>query len=188
MRPEIGEQRKAEVLPISPRALGVRGVYRHRQQFDVRAGCLGKIVAQRAQFTAAHAAEREWVEDQHDVLLAAEIGQLDGATVLILQFEVGGLLADVHRHVRVLSAESELPCRGVSRGAGGFPGQALPARRGRCVLDLPTCTATSPGIWGSPPGGLFPRADVVVSQFATDRTCCRTFTPRSPCTGTRAAA
>src|SRR5581483_7661148 len=46
----------------------------------------------------AHAAERQRVEDDHDVLDAAEAGQPHGRAVLVLQLEVGRLVAYFHGH------------------------------------------------------------------------------------------
>jgi len=51
-----------------------------------------------AHFTAAHAAEGQRVEDQHDVLGATEAREPHGSAVLIGQLEVGRLLAYLYRH------------------------------------------------------------------------------------------
>jgi hypothetical protein len=59
---------------------------------------LGEVVPQGAQFPRAHTAERQWVEDENDVLLAPEARQPYWRAVLIFQLEIRSLLANLDSH------------------------------------------------------------------------------------------
>ena len=88
------------MLGVRPGPVGEGGVHRDREQLDVVAVDVGKLVTQGAQLATAHAAERQRVKDQHDVLGATEAGQPDGRAVLVLELEVGRLVAYFYRHSR----------------------------------------------------------------------------------------
>jgi hypothetical protein len=100
VRPEIRQQAELEMLGVRPGPVGEGGVHRDREQLDVVAVDVGKLVTQGAQLATAHAAERQRVKDQHDVLGATEAGQPDGRAVLVLELEVGRLVAYFYRHSR----------------------------------------------------------------------------------------
>src|SRR5689334_30538 len=100
VRPEVRQQAELEMLGVRPGPVGEGGVHRDREQLDVVAVDVGELVTQGAQLARAHAAERQRVKDQHDVLDATEAGQPDGRAVLVLELEVGRLVAYFYRHSR----------------------------------------------------------------------------------------
>ena len=65
---------------------------------DVVAVGLGERVTHLAQLARADAAEGERVEHEHHVLLAAQLRELHGGAVLVLELEIRGLVADFNRH------------------------------------------------------------------------------------------
>src|SRR5581483_3080542 len=99
VRPEVGQQPELEVLLVRPGPVGERGVDRDGQQH--RAGIrrhLGEGVPHRAQLTAAHPAEGQRVEHEHDVLRPPEPRQAYWCAVLVPQLEIRCLLAYLNAH------------------------------------------------------------------------------------------
>src|SRR4051794_36909101 len=74
------------------------GVSRHRKNLGVLVLELGALIADRAELAGADAGEREWIEEQHDVLLAAEVREFHFLLVLVPQGEVRSLVTDLNRH------------------------------------------------------------------------------------------
>ena len=135
VRPEVAEHREREALLRRPLLLRVARVARDREHLRLHRVELRQVVAQRAQLALADAGERERVEDDHDVLRAAERRQRHVVAVLVLQREVGGLLADLDGHggssrsSACRSAEST--CSVEVRTAGRDRRHAGGRRRGR---------------------------------------------------------
>src|SRR5580704_12860017 len=102
--PEVSEQCEIEMIPLGPRPQHERRIDRNRQQLDVVPRDLRELVPDRAHLAAAHAAEGQRVEHQHNVLAAPETGQADRRAVLVFELEVRGLIADFNRHGLILSA------------------------------------------------------------------------------------
>src|SRR5215469_6795740 len=98
MWPEIRQEAEIEVLCVRPGPVRVYRVDGHCEHLDVVAVGLRERVAHRAQLAGAHTAESQRVEHQHYVLLAAELRQRHGGTVLILELKVRCLVADLNGH------------------------------------------------------------------------------------------
>ena len=79
VRPEVRQQRVLQALLLGEDPQGVDGVVGDGEQLDVVVRRTRQLVAQRAQLAGAHAGEGERVEEQHHVLLAAEVGEPHGA-------------------------------------------------------------------------------------------------------------
>src|SRR6202158_1686071 len=97
-RPEVRQQPELEMFGVGPGPVGEGGVHGNREQLDVVPVYLGELVTDGAQLTGAYAAERQRVKHQHDVLDAPETRQPHGRAVLVLQLEVGRLVAYFYRH------------------------------------------------------------------------------------------
>src|SRR5207244_11033053 len=89
VRPEVRQQAELEMLGVGPGPVGEGRVHRDREQLDIVPVDLGELITDGAQLAGAHAAERQRVEHEHDVLGAAEAGQPDRRAVLVLELEVG---------------------------------------------------------------------------------------------------
>ena len=81
-------------LLVGPLLLGEPAVAAACEHLDPGPLVLREVVAQLAQLALADAGEGERVEDEGDVLLAAEARERDVVAVLIFEREVGGLFAD----------------------------------------------------------------------------------------------
>ena len=98
VRPEVREQRVLQALLLGEDAQGVDGVVGDGEQLGVVVDERRQLVTERAELARAHAGEGEGIEEEHHVLLAAEVGEAHGAAVVVLQLEVRGLGADLDRH------------------------------------------------------------------------------------------
>src|SRR5580704_7036821 len=86
------------MLGVGPGPVGEGGIHRNREQLDVVPVHFGELVADGTQLAGTHAAERQRVKDQHDVLGAAEARQPHGRAVLVVELKVGRLVAYFYRH------------------------------------------------------------------------------------------
>src|SRR5215510_2117382 len=93
---EIERDRAEGLRPGRFRWLGIDAEPEHDSVRFVEPRFVGFVAAH---LCRAHGRERERVEREHDVLLAAIVGQADGSATVAAQFEVWGFLARLQCHL-----------------------------------------------------------------------------------------
>src|SRR6266540_589077 len=93
VRPEVTQQREAELLLVRPRPQRVHRVAGHREHLGTGLGVQRQVIAQLGQLATADPAERERVE-HHDHVAAAQLRQPDVLAVLVLAGEVRRLVPE----------------------------------------------------------------------------------------------